>query len=120
MYPEPIEHYYAPLSLTEAVALLAEHRGSAKVLAGGQSLVPLMKARDCAPQTLIDINRIDDLDDVTIDDGRLRIGAMVRHRKVADDALIRRHGQALADAAYNIGDVQVRNRGTLDRQPGAG
>ena len=113
MYPETIERYYAPTTVAEAIGLLAEHRDNATLLAGGQSLVPLMKAREIAPHTLIDINRLDDFGEIEVDDGRLRIGALVRHRRVACDPLVQQHALALADAAQSIGDIQVRNRGTL-------
>ena len=112
MYPEPIEHYYTPTTVAEATELLKAHR-SAKLLAGGQSLVPLMKAREIAPRTLIDINRVADFRAIEVEDGRLRIGALVRHRRVASDVSVHQHATALADAADSIGDAQVRNRGTL-------
>ncbi len=112
MYPEPIERYYAPTTVAEAIGLLETHR-DAKLLAGGQSLVPLMKAREIAPRTLIDINRIDGFGDIQVNDGRLRIDALVRHRRVTTDPSIHQYAMALADAADSIGDTQVRNRGTL-------
>ena len=113
MYPEPIERYYAPTTVAEICGLLREHGEGAKLLAGGQSLIPLMKAREIAPCALIDINRVGDFDAVDADARRLKIGALVRHRRVASDASIQRHATALTDAAFHIGDTQVRNRGTL-------
>jgi len=104
--------YFAPGSVDECVALLAEHGEDAKLLAGGQSLVPLMNLRLAAPEVLIDLNGVGELDYVREDADRLVIGAMTRHREVASDAV----GTAcpmLAHAAGLIGYPPIRNRGTL-------
>lgn len=113
MYPAPIEEYHAPTSLEGALELLSRHGGSAKILAGGQSLMPHMKARLVAPRILVDINRIAGLDSSRDAGGALEIGALVRLFQAADDARLRRDYGALAEAAAAIGDRQVRNRGTL-------
>lgn len=113
MYPEPIENFYAPIDLSEALELLAKHSNGARLIAGGQSLVPQMRAREVKPRTLIDLNGITDFTAIEIDGERLRIGALVRHRAVASDASLHAHCTAFAEAALAIGDRQVRNRGTL-------
>ena len=113
MYPEPIEEYHAPTDLAEALALLSRLGGSAKVLAGGQSLMQQMKARLVAPRVVVDLNRVRGLDEITEANGTLDIGALVRFHRAADDGLLRQRFTALAEAAAAIGDRQVRNRGTL-------
>ncbi|MCZ6895160.1 MAG: FAD binding domain-containing protein [Gammaproteobacteria bacterium] len=113
MYPEPIENFYAPTALSEALDLLAKHSNEARLIAGGQSLVPQMRAREVKPRTLIDLNRITDFTAIEINGDRLRIGALVRHRAVASDASLHANCAAFAEAARAIGDRQVRNRGTL-------
>ncbi|MFQ5553710.1 MAG: FAD binding domain-containing protein [Thermoplasmata archaeon] len=105
--------YYAPTSLSEAVELLDRHGDGARVLAGGQSLVPLMKLRVGEPLgVLVDLNRIEDLGYVKEEDGALRIGALARHRDLENAEVVRGRYPLLADAAKTIGDVQVRNLGT--------
>ena len=87
MLPSSFE-YHRPSTLEEALALLAEHGDDAKVLAGGQSLIPMMKLRFAAPAHLIDINRLEGLDAIEETDGELHIGALVRHNQlVASDLL---------------------------------
>jgi carbon-monoxide dehydrogenase medium subunit len=106
--------YAAARSIDEAVGLLGAH-GDAKVLAGGHSLLPLMKLRLATPPVLIDINRIPDLDYIR-EDGRLErlcIGALARHVDFENSALIRDHYPMLWETARGIGDPLVRNRGTL-------
>jgi aerobic carbon-monoxide dehydrogenase medium subunit len=102
--------YEKPASLDEALALLAG--GSAKPLAGGMSLIPMMKLRLAAPEKLVDLSAVG-LTGVTEANGWLRIGAMTTHHDVASSALIREKCPLLAETASNIGDVQVRNRGTI-------
>ena len=98
-------------SVDEALALLASHDG-AKVLAGGQSLLPLMKLRLASPGTLVDIGRLDELRGISrLDDGRLQIGALTTYAELLDSAA--EHYGVLRDAVPSIGDVQVRNRGTV-------
>ncbi len=113
MYPKPIENYFAPTSLDEALKLLGEYRGEARLLSGGQSLMPLLKSRSATAATIVDINRIPGLATIEHANGELRLGAMVRHRAVLQDPVIAKFCPLLQDAVGSIGDPQVRNRGTL-------
>jgi carbon-monoxide dehydrogenase medium subunit len=111
MYPPSFE-YFAPTTLDEALEVLGRYGDDAKVLAGGMSLIPVMKLRITQPSVLVDINRIDGLDGLTTDGG-LRIGALVRHKTAEkSDRLKGRYG-ALGDAAPQIADPIVRNLGTV-------
>ena len=112
MIPENFE-YLTPASLSEAVGLLEEHGDSAKVLAGGHSLIPMMKLRLAAPTRLIDIGKISELVFINEDDSTLRIGTLTTHHAIANSDVVRNHCQALAEAAGQIGDIQVRNKGTI-------
>jgi carbon-monoxide dehydrogenase medium subunit len=112
MIPVPFE-YDRAATLDEAVAKLAAANGRAKLLAGGHSLVPLMKLRLAEPAVLIDIARIPGLSGIREKDGRIEIGAGTVHHEVASSALLRKQCPVVADAAAAIGDRQVRNRGTL-------
>lgn len=112
MLPAPFE-YDRPDTLEEALQLLAEHGEDAKVLAGGQSLIPLMKLRFAAPTRLIDVNRIAGLDAIEETDGFLRIGALVRHNALAASDVIRQRYPTIAGAAPMISDPIVRNLGTI-------
>jgi len=105
--------YLAPTSVDEACAILARHGDQAKVLAGGQSLVPLLNFRLARPTHLVDLNEIRDFDGIRIDDGRLAIGAMTRQRAAETSALVRAHCPLLAEALPLVGHVQIRNRGTV-------
>jgi aerobic carbon-monoxide dehydrogenase medium subunit len=105
--------YLAPSSLEEALSILDRHSEQAKVLAGGQSLVPLLNFRLARPAHLVDLNEIPGLDGVRVHDGRLIIGAMTRQRAVETSALVRAHCPLLAEAMPRIGHVQIRNRGTV-------
>jgi carbon-monoxide dehydrogenase medium subunit len=112
MYPARFE-YHAPGSVEEALEALERYGDEAKVLAGGQSLIPLMKLRFASPSALVDINRIQGLDTIAEDNGFLSIGALVRHSDCERwDALAGRYG-VLGDAAPQISDPIVRNRGTV-------
>ncbi|HVH92864.1 MAG TPA: xanthine dehydrogenase family protein subunit M, partial [Candidatus Acidoferrum sp.] len=102
-----------PSSIGEAIVLLKAHGEDAKLLAGGQSLVPMMKLRIARPRYLIDIHRISDLNYIREETGQIRCGAMVRHVQIEESELIRRKISMLCEAASAIGDAQVRNRGTL-------
>jgi 6-hydroxypseudooxynicotine dehydrogenase subunit alpha len=112
MKPAPFE-YFAPDSLDKALGLLREHGDAAKLLAGGQSLVPAMNFRVVQPSVLIDLNRIRELDYVRADESYVRIGAMTRERTLEFDPLV--HGQfpLLAEAMPFVAHPQIRNRGTL-------
>jgi carbon-monoxide dehydrogenase medium subunit len=105
--------YARATSLDDAVAKLQAAKGSAKLIAGGHSLVPLMKFRLSEPQALIDIARIPGLSGIREKDGKIEIGAGTVHHDVATSALLISACPALSDAASAIGDQQVRNRGTL-------
>jgi aerobic carbon-monoxide dehydrogenase medium subunit len=105
--------YARPGSLGEAVELLAAHDGDAKLLAGGQSLIPLLKLRLSVPALLLDIGRLSDLAGVRDQGDHLAVGALTRHHDLARDPLVRQHAPLLAQAAGQVGDPQVRHRGTL-------
>src|SRR5215470_12816779 len=103
--------YSAPSSLKDALGLLSGE--NTKVLAGGMSLIPLMKLRLASPDKLIDIGRIAELNYIREDAGKLRIGATTTHYQLESSPLVRSKCPLLAEAAANIGDVQVRNMGTI-------
>jgi aerobic carbon-monoxide dehydrogenase medium subunit len=105
--------YIVPASLGDAVNLLQKHAGHAKILAGGHSLIPMMKLRLAAPELLIDIGRIPELTYVKEESGKIRIGALTTHHVIHSSDVIKRRLTALADAAGLIGDIQVRNKGTI-------
>jgi len=100
-------------SAEHALALLAEHGDESKLIAGGHSLVPLMKFRLAAPSVLIDIGRLSDLSYVRDDGDHLAIGALTRHFDVEHDDLVRSQCGLLAQATSKVGDPQVRHRGTI-------
>lgn len=100
-------------SADEAVSLLAEHGDEAKVLAGGHSLVPLMKLRLATPSVLVDVGRVDDLKYVRDEGDHVAIGALTRHRDVEISDVLRRDVAILAHATSHVGDPQVRHRGTI-------
>jgi carbon-monoxide dehydrogenase medium subunit len=100
-------------SVDEAIALLEEHGEGAKLIAGGHSLLPIMKLRLAEPEMLVDIGRIPGLRGVRRDDGEIAIGALLTHHQIATDAQIRSAAPLLADTAARVGDRQVRNRGTI-------
>lgn len=112
MIPAAFE-YLAPKSLEEALRILARHGDEAKILAGGHSLLPLMKLRLSAPRYVIDIGRLRGLDQITEQKGRIHIGALATHADILASALLRAKCNLLPKTAYEIGDVQVRNRGTI-------
>ena len=105
--------YHAPASLPEALSMLSQFGEEAKVLAGGHSLIPMMKMRFAEPTHLIDLNRIDDLRGVSEADGIIHIGAMTRENDLITSQILRDHCPLLPEAARNIADPQVRNCGTL-------
>ncbi|MBI5301183.1 MAG: xanthine dehydrogenase family protein subunit M [Chloroflexi bacterium] len=105
--------YFAPTTLDEALALLAEHGDAAKVLAGGQSLTPMMNFRLVSPAILIDLNRIGELAYIRERDGGLAIGAMTRQRQVERDARVAKHAPLVAETMPFVAHPQIRNRGTL-------
>jgi carbon-monoxide dehydrogenase medium subunit len=105
--------YVAPKTLGEAIKLLGEHPDDAKILAGGHSLIPAMKLRLASPQMLIDLGRISDLAYIREEGGQIRIGAMTTHYQIESSARLREICPLLPETAETIGDVQVRNKGTL-------
>jgi carbon-monoxide dehydrogenase medium subunit len=105
--------YVAAHSVEEALRLLTQQGEDAKLLAGGHSLIPAMKLRLASPHTLIDLGTIPGLRGVRIDGDTLAIGALTVHADVASSDLVRKHLPGLAEAASVIGDLQVRNRGTI-------
>jgi carbon-monoxide dehydrogenase medium subunit len=113
MYPSRFR-YQAPRSLSEAIALLRDGGEDAKVMAGGQSLVPLMKLRFASPELIVDINNLPDLAYHRAEpDGTLRVGALCRHAELERSGLLRDTQPTMAAAAPLIADPLVRNRGTL-------
>jgi CO/xanthine dehydrogenase FAD-binding subunit len=109
----PRFEYFAPTSVDEALALLAEHGEGAKVLAGGQSLVPLLNFRLVRPPQVVDLNEIPGLGYIREENGWLVIGGMTRQRALETSSLVRERCPLLADALPQIGHVQIRNRGTI-------
>jgi aerobic carbon-monoxide dehydrogenase medium subunit len=105
--------YVAAHSVDEALQLLDKHGDAGKLLAGGHSLIPAMKLRLMSPGTLIDLGTIPGLRGIRVDERSLVIGALTVHADVASSDLVRKHLPGLADAASVIGDMQVRNRGTI-------
>jgi len=112
MIPSAFE-YMRPTSLAEACRLLATHADDAKLLAGGHSLLPMMKLRLASPTVLIDIGRLAELSDIREQNGTITIGACTTHYAVERSDLLRQCCPLLAATAAAIGDVQVRNRGTI-------
>jgi CO/xanthine dehydrogenase FAD-binding subunit len=105
--------YVRPDGLDEAVAALAEHGADAKLLAGGQSLMPLLNFRMLRPSCLIDINRLRALDHVSDDAGALRVGALTRHHTLETSALVAARFPVLTEAMRHVAHLAIRNRGTL-------
>jgi aerobic carbon-monoxide dehydrogenase medium subunit len=112
MFPAAFD-YRAPASLDETLALLAQHGDSAKVMAGGQSLIPLLKLRFSRPELVVDLGRVSGLNTVERDDGHLVVGALVRHVDIERNEDVARAAPMLAETAHWIADQLVRNRGTL-------
>jgi CO/xanthine dehydrogenase FAD-binding subunit len=105
--------YYDPATLDEAVALLRRFGEDAKLLAGGQSLVPVMNMRMARPGVLIDLNRVQELTGIREEGGELAIGAMTRHGAVERSSLVEARQPLLTEAVRQIGHSQIRNRGTI-------
>lgn len=105
--------YHAPQSLSDALSMLSRFGDEAKVLAGGHSLIPMMKMRFAEPAHLIDLNRIDDLRGIREADGVILIGAMTRENDLVVSTILRERCALLPEAARNIADPQVRNCGTI-------
>ena len=105
--------YYEPKTLSEALDLLAKFGETAKPLAGGQSLVPMMNMRLARPAQLVDLNGVRELDYLKVEHGELRIGAMTRQRLLERSPIVAEGWPLLREAARYIGHVQIRNRGTV-------
>jgi carbon-monoxide dehydrogenase medium subunit len=105
--------YVAPTTTAEAVTALGEAGEDAKILAGGQSLIPVLRLRLSFPTVLVDLSRVDELRGVSEDDGSIVIGAMTRHSDVLEDPLVQRHAALLAEATATVADPAVRHRGTF-------
>jgi carbon-monoxide dehydrogenase medium subunit len=112
MIPAPFE-YAAPKTIEEVLRLVERHGDEAKLLAGGHSLLPLMKLRLASPRFIIDLGRIRGLNYIREEGGQIVIGALATHAEVAASSLLREKCPLLPETAAEIGDVQVRNRGTL-------
>lgn len=112
MIPSKFE-YFSPKTLKKALALLSEYQDDAKVLAGGQSLVSLLKLRLASPKCLVDLGRIRNLSYIRQDGGHLLIGAMTTYAQIAESSLVQQKCPLLRQTALVVGDVQIRNRGTL-------
>ena len=111
MYPASFD-YLRAASVEEALSLLDAHE-DAKLLAGGHSLIPMMKLRLAQPATVIDIGRIDSLSGISENNGAISIGPLTTHAEIAASETVQQHCSFLAEAAGDIGDPQVRNRGTI-------
>jgi carbon-monoxide dehydrogenase medium subunit len=113
MYPDPFDYYRAD-SVEEALSLLDDHADrNPTVLSGGHSLVPTMKSGLAAPDVVVDIGDIEGISGVSVDDDTLQVGACTRYEAVVDDPAVRTHAPVLAEATGEIGDKQVRSRGTV-------
>ena len=105
--------YVAPTSLADAVSAIGEAGEDAKLLAGGQSLIPVLRLRLSYPTVLVDLGRVDELKGVCEDDGHLVIGAMTRHSDIATDPQVGEHAALLQKAVHHLADEQIRHRGTF-------
>ena len=112
MKPAPFD-YFDPRTVDEAVSLLQQHEGDAKLLAGGQSLMPLLNMRLARPAVLVDLNRVDGLDYIREEHGWIAIGALARQRAVERSALVQARQPLLHAATRFIAHPQIRNRGTV-------
>jgi carbon-monoxide dehydrogenase medium subunit len=112
MFPAAFD-YRAPATLEEALGVLAERGDDAKIMAGGQSLIPLLKLRFSQPSLVVDIGRLPGLKDVKRDDGHVRIGALVRHVDIERSQELAQMIPLMVEAVHWIADPLVRNRGTL-------
>lgn len=109
----PSLRHAAPTTIAGACSLLANHGEEAAILSGGQSLLPMVRQREASYDVVIDINNLEEQAYIQREAGQLRVGCLVRHADIVDSELVRATIPTLSDAAESIGDVQVRNRGTL-------
>ncbi|MCJ7785051.1 MAG: FAD binding domain-containing protein [Desulfobacterales bacterium] len=118
------EKYFRPQNIPEALKILEEFQGQARLLAGGTDLIPQIRKRETEPKVLVDITWIPGLGEIKIEDGVIRIGALVTHTQVAQSPLLREKALALSEGASQLGSPQIRNLGTVagnivSGQPGA-
>jgi carbon-monoxide dehydrogenase medium subunit len=118
------EKYFRPQSIPEVLNILEEFQGKARLFAGGTDLILQIRSRETEPKALVDITRIPGLDEIKLEDGTIRIGALVTHAQVAQSPLIREKALALSEGASRLGSPQIRNLGTVagnivSGQPGA-
>ncbi len=112
MIPNNFE-YFAPTSIDEALKLLDKYSDDCKILSGGHSLIPILKLRLAAPAVIVDIGRIKELKQIKIDGAAIRIGGNSTHAEIANSADLKQHCPLLSETAAQVGDQQVRNRGTI-------
>src|SRR5262245_48508015 len=112
MIPTNFE-YFSPTTIEEALKLLDKYGDDCKILAGGHSLIPVLKLRLAAPAVIVDIGRIKELKAIKVDGATIRIGANATHAEIATSAELQQHCPLLCETAAQIGDQQVRNRGTI-------
>lgn len=105
--------YAAPTSVEDALSLMAEHGDEAKIIAGGQSLLPVLRMRLNAPEWVIDLGKIDSLRGITDDGDAIKIGAMTTHHDVLNDPMVAEHALLITKAVEHLADAQVRHRGTF-------
>ncbi len=105
--------YFAPQTVDEALKLVAQYKDDCKILSGGHSLIPVLKLRLAQPAVVIDIGRIKELKAIKVEGNTIRIGALATHNEIANSSEIKQHCPLLAETATQIGDQQVRNRGTI-------
>ena len=118
------EKYFRPQTIPEALKILEEFQGKARLLAGGTDLILQIRNRETEPKALVDITRISGLDEIKLEDGTIKIGALVTHAQVAQSPLLREKALALSEGASKLGSPQIRNLGTVagnivSGQPGA-
>jgi carbon-monoxide dehydrogenase medium subunit len=113
MVKAPKFSFVRPESLDQALRLLDQHGDDARILAGGQSLMPTLNMRLSRPEILIDINRLTDLQGISVADGMVRIGALTRHAEVKSSAIVAEHLPLIAEAMPHVAHVAIRNRGTF-------
>jgi carbon-monoxide dehydrogenase medium subunit len=109
----PLLDYASPRSVAEAVALLARHEGEAKIISGGQSLMPMLAFRLASPKLLVDLRHVPELDCITIDDSSVELGAKVRWRDIETDRRLDTTHPLLVEAIKHVAHYQIRNRGTV-------
>ncbi|MCI0659521.1 MAG: xanthine dehydrogenase family protein subunit M [Acidobacteria bacterium] len=112
MIPNNFE-YFAPATIEEALKLIDKHGDDCKILSGGHSLIPVLKLRLAAPAVIVDIGRINELKQIRIDGKTIRIGAGATHADLVKSADLKKHCPLISETAAQIGDQQVRNRGTI-------